>query len=66
MPVGNTLVMAAALADKQVPFEVHIFPEGKHGTSLAVERTCNGNPDMIRPEVAQWFDMCCDWLKRVL
>lgn len=64
VPVEHSLAMARALSANHVPFEMHIFPEGKHGLSLATERTCNGDPQMIRPEVARWFSLCCDWLKR--
>lgn len=66
VPVENSLSMAMALSAQKVPFELHVFPEGRHGLSLANERTFNGDPNMIRPEVAKWFELCCDWLQRTL
>ena len=54
VPVENSLMMAAALSRYQVPFELHIFPEGKHGLGLA--------PSI--PEVAVWKDLCATWLKK--
>ncbi len=38
VPVKNTLVMANALREKNVPFELHIFPYGRHGLSLATKQ----------------------------
>lgn len=51
----NSLEMAMALKEKECPFELHIFPKGKHGLDLAkgVEGT------------EQWFDLYVDWLKRI-
>lgn len=54
VPVVNSLMMAAALSRCQVPFELHVFPEGKHGLGLA--------PNL--PEVAVWKDLCAVWLKK--
>ncbi len=34
VPVQNTLIMAKALADAKIPFELHIYPEGEHGASI--------------------------------
>ncbi len=51
----NSLEMASALKEKDCPFELHIFPEGKHGLDLAegIEGT------------RQWFSLYIDWLKRI-
>jgi dipeptidyl aminopeptidase/acylaminoacyl peptidase len=50
----NSLVMAQQLKAKDIPFELHLFPDGKHGSDLAVdiEGTC------------QWFSLFANWLKR--
>lgn len=37
VPVENSYLMAEALKEKNVPFAHHVFPEGKHGLSLADE-----------------------------
>lgn len=52
VPVQNSLMLAAALAENAVPFELHIFPEGVHGLGLAP-----GNPI-----VSQWAGLCQKWL----
>lgn len=35
VPCANSLVMARALSEKRIPFELHIYPEGRHGLGLA-------------------------------
>lgn len=66
VPVASSLRMAAALAEHKVPFELHVFPRGNHGLSLANRRSSGGNPDGELPEVAQWMRLCKDWLQRTL
>lgn len=52
VPVENSLMLATALSAKNVPFELHIFPEGNHGLGLAP-----GNPI-----VSQWAGLCQKWI----
>ena len=52
VPVENSLMLATALSEKKIPFELHIFPEGNHGLGLA--------PD--NPIVSQWAGLCQKWL----
>ena len=66
VPVESSIRMAEALAEHKVPFELHVFPSGHHGLSLANRRTSGGNPDGELPEVAQWIKLCKDWLQRTL
>ena len=35
VPVQNSLLLAGALAKYKVPFELHIYPDGRHGLSMA-------------------------------
>ena len=53
VPLENALCFAEALRHHRVPFELHIYPDGKHGLGLA--------PDS--PHVATWFPLCVQWLK---
>lgn len=64
VPVENTLMMADALRKAGIPFELHIFPDGSHGLSLATAETDCGDGKMIRPECAAWTDMAADWIRR--
>jgi len=52
VPVYNSILLAEALSEKKVPFELHIFPEGPHGMALAKNA----------PEVGCWTKLCQKWL----
>lgn len=62
VPMENTLMFADAMRKAKVPFELHIFPEGCHGLSLATEYTAVSE-DHINEVVSQWFDMSVKWIK---
>ena len=62
VPVENSLLLALSLRKRGIPLELHIFPEGKHGLSLANEETMWGDPANLNPHAAQWFGLCLNWL----
>lgn len=41
VPVENSLLMARALKEHNVPLALHLFSEGRHGLSLSDDRWCN-------------------------
>jgi acetyl esterase/lipase len=55
VPVENAILFAQALRDHQVPFELHLFPDGPHGKALALE-------DAV---VGQWRSLCITWLRNL-
>lgn len=64
--VQNSLCFARCLADKGVPFEMHIYPYGEHGLSLATMEV--EEPEKHRyadAHVAGWFEQCVQWLDLV-
>jgi acetyl esterase/lipase len=61
VPVENTLLFAQGLRKHNIPFELHIYPEGSHGLSLATEETAN-NASQIVPHVSSWMRLCVEWL----
>ncbi len=63
--VANSLVFARALTDHNIPCEVHIYPKGAHGFSLATEWTAEGYTEKINPTNAKWVDLANDWMKSV-
>ena len=63
VPVQNTIRMAHALADHQVPFEMHIFESGPHGMSLANQATATSMENMDK-DAEKWIDLVDKWLKK--
>ncbi|MDF2699620.1 MAG: acetyl esterase [Haloplasmataceae bacterium] len=61
VPVENTLMFANGLRIHNIPFEMHIYPNGGHGLSLAIEETAD-HIDQINPHVATWMSLCITWL----
>ena len=55
----DSLDFARAMIDKGRPCELHIFPNGWHGLSLATKLTGAEFDD-----VAQWMPLSVNWLKR--
>lgn len=58
VPVENSLSHAGALARHGVPFELHVFPQGRHGLGLAVNE-----PGPDRHPAADWARLCRNWLE---
>jgi hypothetical protein len=48
-----------------VPFELHVFPYGEHGISLANAEVAPKD-EMIMPYVGRWFDFSVKWLDEIL
>ena len=53
VPVRNSLEFANALREKGVPFELHVYPHGRHGLGLATDD----------PHISTWTTLCVEWLK---
>ena len=62
VPVENSLLMASALAEKKIPFALHIFPRGGHGLCLATSETSCGDKNAELPDVAEWMPLSLTWL----
>jgi acetyl esterase/lipase len=60
VPVQNSLVFAEKLIRYEVPFELHVYPHGPHGLSLATAEVCD--PERCDPHVGGWIDLCVEWL----
>lgn len=61
VPVDNTLMFANALNKNSIPFEMHIYPKGGHGLSLANSLTAS-NDSQIDPHAATWMALCLEWM----
>lgn len=64
VPVENALMYGTALSREKVPFEMHIYPEGSHGMSIATAEVARNEED-VNPHVAQWLSSCFRWMKLI-
>ncbi|MBQ7249214.1 MAG: prolyl oligopeptidase family serine peptidase [Deltaproteobacteria bacterium] len=63
VPVQNSFLFAQSLMQANVPVELHIYPKGAHGLSLATEAVEEPGKGRLRDNhVAGWFDIMLDWL----
>ncbi len=53
VPVENSLLFAQAMFRHKVSFELHVFPQGRHGLGLAQDT----------PGADQWPGLCVKWLE---
>lgn len=56
VPVENSIVYFKALIDKEIPAELHIYPYGGHGYSLAINRG----------HLSGWTDRCIEWMNQLI
>ena len=64
VPVKNALLMAEALANNKILFEMHIYPKGPHGMALANSDTNMEREDLTDSQYARWVDDVIFWSKR--
>ncbi len=64
VPVENSLLLAMAYSKEKIPFEMHIYPRGKHGFSLGNPITAMGNEEPNHNE--QWLKDAAAWCEKVL
>lgn len=62
VPVENSLLFAQSLRKQQIPFELHIYPDGPHGLSLATAETATEVDAFINPHCASWNKLSIEWL----
>ncbi|WP_282924007.1 alpha/beta hydrolase [Mediterraneibacter massiliensis] len=66
VPVENTLFFAEALQRAKISMEVHIFPHGPHGLSLANEETQVKETGFgIQKHCQDWLKLSEAWLKEL-
>jgi acetyl esterase/lipase len=63
VPVQHSIRMANALADKRIPFELHIFEQGAHGLSLATQASAEARSQLVF-DVARWTELAGRWLNK--
>ncbi|MBE6611186.1 MAG: alpha/beta hydrolase [Ruminococcaceae bacterium] len=52
----HSLLFALALKEHKIPYELHIYPHGRHGLGLAKDK----------PDVSGWANLALDWIRRTI
>ena len=64
VPVENTLLLEAALRQEKISHEMHLFPHGVEGLSLADRETADPAKGRIPDRhINRWQALCAEWLK---
>jgi acetyl esterase/lipase len=63
VPVENSLLFANGLREQKIPFEMHIYPHGPHGLSLATAETDEGRGQDAH--ISGWIKLCTEWLQYI-
>ena len=61
VPVSESLTFATALEQNDIPFEMHISPNGYHGMGLGNRETAR----YVDPSFAKWMELSILWLDRL-
>ncbi len=64
VPVQNALLLAMTLAEKKIPLEMHIYPEGRHGLSTGDFTSCGELSCGQRYGCADWVNKATDFIYR--
>ncbi|MDD3252030.1 MAG: alpha/beta hydrolase [Lachnospiraceae bacterium] len=62
VPVENSLLLANAMRRNGVEFELHIYPEGRHGLALANEETGGNDKTLTVPCCQTWISLVQLWI----
>lgn len=63
VPVENSLFLASAMRQAGVSFELHIYPDGVHGLSLANEETGGSDDSLVVPGCQSWISLVESWIE---
>lgn len=64
VPVENSLLLATAMKKYNIPLELHIYPSGVHGLSLANEETAKReNDNLVNHRCQSWIQLFVEWMK---
>ncbi len=62
VPVENSMIFASALIANKVPIELHIYPHGGHGRSIANDLVCNDMDGIAK--VNSWVELAKEWITK--
>lgn len=64
VPVTNTIRYSEALRKNEIPYEMHIYPDGGHGLGLANEVTASFEWRQVNETCAEWVKLAINWIFR--
>lgn len=65
VPVENSLLFFQALHSFGIPAELHIYPAGGHGLSLANQETSDTQGYGVQAECQSWMGLAVDWIRHL-
>ncbi|MBQ3792264.1 MAG: alpha/beta hydrolase [Clostridia bacterium] len=65
VPPQNSFLMAEKLQGFGIPYELHLYPLGGHGSATASEEVAGGNESAIFPDTERWVQDALDWSRRL-
>lgn len=65
VPVENSLLFYQALLEKKIPSELHIFPYGGHGLSIANEETMTNEGYGVQEACQSWVPLVMKWMENI-
>ncbi|KAE9631201.1 alpha/beta hydrolase fold domain-containing protein [Defluviitalea raffinosedens] len=65
VPVENSLLLAKAMREYGLNVELHIFPDGPHGLSLATSETSEGKIEFENAHCSMWTELVGHWLNKL-
>lgn len=66
VPVENSFLLVSALKQAGVSAELHVFPKGEHGLSLAGRTVERADGSGLNEQCEQWIRLAFVWLKTIL
>ena len=63
VPVENSLLLASALRKYGVSLEMHIYPRGIHGLSLATREVEGRDGRYLEPACQSWMQLVRTWIE---
>lgn len=61
--VANSLLLAQSFLKAEVNLEMHIYPTGCHGLSLATEEVSSPDGRQIEPQCQSWVSLVKTWIE---
>lgn len=65
VPCENAILFANAMKAHHRPFQLHVFPSGRHGSSLGTAETALPDGKYRAASIVSWPEMFTDWAQNI-